>query len=891
MNARLMFALVAFLPLFVSTIARAETVWIEGEDATRRDVSKHGWYDDVRKEGMSGHEWLSHYDGKKPGVATYEFQSPQAGEFTFWWRGNPSLSKASYALNGAASVVIDFADRRGEMMISKTPDHRSLAWVKVGKVALREGKNEITLRFESKIANHGGVDCFVFDNSGFVPSGANKPGKTGPAGSSDWFPVTFDTDTFSPDSVIDRSRDIEAPAGQHGFLQRDGNRLKFEKSSAPIQFWGCGANLEEGVYSREQLTQRARYLRKHGVTMIRQHPVESELGQLHDGKFDAQRLDHFDWWCAELKKQGIYMTWSVFYGQRIGPHDDYDAELFNELPVVDAKADMRNSYGLVNIEPRLQDLQWRYLEALLTHRNPYTGLRPIDDPALAVLEFQNEDCIFFYFPLNDLRSAKWPQHAKRLRQKFFAWVQAKYGSEDSVKKAWGGLRPADAWPSGELELMGAHHFASDGPAYEFKGQTARAGDFIHFLTDLQRGFYERREKQVRDLGYRAITVTSAWRAGGPAADPANLYCDTVGDMIDRHNYFGGGAGGHGIIPGEVHNESQLKQPGAHLLSMGLYQVEDRPFSTTEWTQMPPNQWKLEAAPLIAFYGLGLQGWDASYHFASSGAMPGEGWPRLHSYVTDTPHFIGQFPALSLAIAHKHIAEAPIAIGRRLSIDDLFTGVDPLQQDLSGGAHDIKNARGRLATPVEALAVGRVTARFEKAGDSEQSEPERVDLDRYWDKRAKTVRSMTDELWWDYGRERVLLRAAKSQAIVGRAAGETISLPAVTANVKTPFVSLIVTSLDDRPLAESRHVLITALARDKQTGATYSDDGKKLLALGGPPLLLEPVEATLSLAGDRPREVRPLDIYGVPKSESIPIDPSGSFTIGGRYRTYYYEVRR
>ena len=128
-------------------------------------------------------------------------------------------------------------------------------------------------------------------------------------------------------------------------------------------------------------------------------------------------------------------------------------------------------------------------------------------------------------------------------------------------------------------------------------------------------------------------------------------------MIDRHNYFGGGDGGHGIKDGKVNNETHLTQPGSGLLSMGLYQVEDRPFACTEWTQLPPNQWKAEAAPLIAFYGMGLQGWDASYHFTSSRARPGDGWPDLNSYVTDTP-------ALHRPVPRPVVRRPPAATSRR-----------------------------------------------------------------------------------------------------------------------------------------------------------------------------------------------------------------------------------
>ena len=35
-----------------------------------------------------------------------------------------------------------------------------------------------------------------------------------------------------------------------------------------------------------------------------------------------------------------------------------------------------------------------WLMVLLTHKNPYTGLRYVEDPALAIVETHNEDCIF-----------------------------------------------------------------------------------------------------------------------------------------------------------------------------------------------------------------------------------------------------------------------------------------------------------------------------------------------------------------------------------------------------------------------------------------------------------------------------------------------------------------
>src|SRR5690606_23696859 len=214
----------------------------------------------------------------------------------------------------------------------------------------------------------------------------------------------------------------------------------------------------------------------------------------------------------------------------------------------------------------------------------------------------------------------------RMRQRFFEFAKGKYGSRDAIVEAWGKLRDGDDWDGGELALMGAYHWGSEGPLYEYAGQTRRAGDYIEFLTSIQRDYYDRRVKQIRDAGFKGVTVTTAWRAGGPGAELANLYCDMAGDAIDRHNYFGGGDGGHRIVEGKVDTATHLDQPGHGLLAVGMFQVADRPFVYSEWSHMPPSPWKAEAAPLIAFYGLGLQGWDASYHFALGQARIGDGWP-------------------------------------------------------------------------------------------------------------------------------------------------------------------------------------------------------------------------------------------------------------------------
>jgi hypothetical protein len=864
--------------------ASAASVWKEGEDTTKADVHRSPWwYDQVKKEVLSGGDWISNF-GKEPGEAEYALEVPEAGEYTFWIRANPLNTSLSYSLNGAALTPIDLQkEKRGEQNIAadNKPDLRFIAWSKVGKVKLTKGANTLKLRLHSQHENHGGIDAFVFTTEAFVPQGTMKPGAEAAAGPADWFPLVPDEDSFSPESVIDMSRFVPAPAGQFGPLKALGKDLQFQNGKAPVKLWGVTANVEPGRYSREQLTRRARHMRKFGINVVRQHAVYDDLQT--NGRIDPKKLDEYDWWFAELKKHGIYTDWSVFYHFRITPEDGYDPALYAEL---EGDAKLKDTYAMITVSPKLWEIRNKTLIALLNHKNPYTGLRYADDPALAVVEMRNEDSVFFWNPLGWIAEGKKaPLHSKQLRQRFAAWVKAKYKTDDALKTAWKELREGDSTTAEELKLMSPWELEGNGPKGPFTGLEKRAGDYIQFLAEMQRDFLASCEKAIRATGYQAQTVTTGWQVGGAATDPANTWTDTVATMIDRHNYAGGGEGGHGIKEGKVNNESHLPKPGSGIFTIGMKQVETKPFSVTEWTQSAPNQWKVEAAPIMAAYGLGLQGWDASFHFIQTATRLADGWPSMSSYATDTPHYIGQFPALAFALYHGHFKEAPAIAARRLALADLFTGKDALKQDFTKGSYDIKTLVTNGGTPAEAFAIGRVTVGFE-GGKTEQ-----IDLAKAWDEKNRIIRAVTGEMVWDYGREVITLQTPKTQAVIGKTGGQTFRLPGVAVRFQTPFVSTIFTPLDNLPLAESKHILITALAQDKQTGTRYSADGTRLEATGTAPLLLEPVQATFKLAGAKPVKIAALDHYGLATGKNVPVAADGAVTIDGTYRAYYYEVRR
>lgn len=918
--------------LFAGVGLAKEALWIEGEDADSENYNQHGWYccDNITKDklspgqpGVSDGDWLVHYYGYSgppyPSgevTATYQFNIAEGGTYTWWIRLNPFENSNGggnyrYSLDNGAWIDVEVAEAQKNQIDLVDPgiDIRFIAWAYGDTFELEPGPHNIRVQMHNaggaEKELHGGIDVMALVNYPWAPTGVIPPDPNAPPpGPGKWFVLAAGPDAFSSMSIIDVCDLLDKPAGVHGVLRRNGKDFEFNDGT-PVKFWACVASMADTV----ELQQRqARFYAKYGINMVRRHPVEGILGSLQGppgGRyFDSAKLDKLDKWFSILKENGIYMTWSIFYhhvvlpDQRVSQGGTIADALYNELPNSGAGKD---SYGYATFIEEYQDSQWEYANLLLNHVNPYTGIAYKDDPALAIVECRNEDSIFWHFPLGNNfihTDPNFDDHRLRLRQTWHQWVADRYVTDVNLAAAWGaGKRPGDSVSADPVTqpmyMYAAWEMLTDGPFFNKSTEKARMGDFIRCLSEMQRNTYETYQSRLRGIGYQAVTISTAWRAGGPAADAGNLWTDDEMEAIDRHGYFGGGAGGHNITTGAVYNDTHLTAPGSGILGIGFQQVEDKPFAVTEWTQKPPNQWKAEISPLMAFYGMGLQGWDALYHFAGSRSQMGNGWPSMRSYVTETPHYIGQFPALVFAVYNNHFAEGNITAARRLSVDEAFEGVDALSWYYSGYGY---NGTGRMFTPDGVLAIGRLTA---KIADG-QPNPYKEDwYANWWNTTSKIIQSNTAQLTWDYSDSVgdpdhhgiVTVHSDKTQGIIGFAPGRTFELPDVNVVVgPTPFIDLLFTPLDNQPLIDSAHILITAMARDKQYGTVYSSGGYQLDETGGSPLLLEPVQATIVFKGGPITSVRPVDIYGVPVDQQVE-RTGNTFAIDGRYATYYYEVKR
>jgi len=153
---------------------KGEHIWVEGEDAAETDYTRHEWFDNVNRNLLSGQNWLSHYNTRQQGTATWRFDVPKAGRYTFWLRCVAD-ARQQYSLNGGPRLAINAtraAGKRVNIAPGGAADGRFLAWINVGGVPLNQGQNTLTITQAGEIANSGGVDCFCFTDSDWKPGGA-----------------------------------------------------------------------------------------------------------------------------------------------------------------------------------------------------------------------------------------------------------------------------------------------------------------------------------------------------------------------------------------------------------------------------------------------------------------------------------------------------------------------------------------------------------------------------------------------------------------------------------------------------------------------------------------------------------------------------------------------
>lgn len=870
---KLMPAALVFLSVAASSL-RAETIWIEGEKPTKSTMNRHPWwYDQVKKDQLSGGDWISNFDPKKPGEAEYSVTAKAAGQFEFWVRANPTLSRLSYQLNGGGWQVIPL-DKSARDPINIAGDGkldlRFIAWAKVGQVDLKRGANTLRFRMDGDSSNHGGLDCFVLSTEPFLPRGLLKPGETAKApGSSeaDWFAFDPSSDTFQATSAIDLRSLNEKQAGENGFIAARDGQFIHSQNGKVVRFWAING---PAAKTRDEMQQEARQLAKYGVNLVRLHgPMFDKRGEIDPSKI-RRAIDVVE----TMKAEGIYTHFSIFFPLWFDPPADLDW-----LPGYDGKS---HAFATLYFHPRFQEKYRSWWQALLTTPSPTTGKKLIDEPAVFGAELVNEDSLFFW-TFND--KAVPDVQLRAMEKQFGDWLKAKYGSLDKALAAWNGLKTQrDAVTEGRAGFRPLWNIAHD--------RTVRDQDTMAFLVEVQKRFYDQHTKFLRDLGFKGMITASNWVTASPEVfGPLEKYSYLAGDFIDRHGYFGcrnqGEASEWSIRDGHTYvDRSGLKfedeepgKPASFVHPAMDPHYDDKPSMISETTWNRPNRHRGEAPLYLATFGA-LQDSDCIVHFAKDGiewsVKPGY---FMQPWTLTAPSQFGQFPAAALIYRKGLVRAGDVMADLTLRVDDLLKlQGTPLPQDAAFDELRLKDVpqgttlrKGQRIDPLIHY-VGRTHVSFADSKTAKATTKLKP-LSSLIDHKAKTLTSSTSELKLDWGHGVLTINAPAAQGASGnlKSAGE-ISLSDINLTIPRDIAHAVLVSLDDQPIVKSNRMLLQVMTEEKATGfrtEPIGERGHKITSIGENPWLVRKLEGEVKLKRpDASRlKVTPLDQFGQPTKAS------------------------
>lgn len=377
-------------------------------------------------------------------------------------------------------------------------------------------------------------------------------------------------------------------AGEQGWVQTDQNgHLRFDGDMRPRRFLCASMVPSEpngGLPGKAETDRWVDQLTRTGYNLVRLHYMDAILMTGRSGNFnyDPVALDRLHYLMARLKAAGIY--WIVDgmtsdnggYGD-VRPHQwvnrhDLKGRLFFDGAAVE---------------------HWKRLVATIwAQKNPYTGVAPINDPAMLGMILVNEPSLAVY--LESLKDGAPPE----LGNQYAAW--------QALREVNGGATLADS--RGAKDDAVGRLDKSQAVPRNLRGNGAAEKRFAAFSVGLEAALFQSLDDYVRALGFKGLTSSFNFRSF--------YHADVVrskAGWVDMHAYQS--------LP------TSFASPGSNLPQTSIFDDVGRygrmlanarqwgkPFTVTEYGQPFWNQWRYESTawlPALAAF----QDWDAICQFA------------------------------------------------------------------------------------------------------------------------------------------------------------------------------------------------------------------------------------------------------------------------------------
>ena len=657
-------------------------------------------------------------------------------------------------------------------------------------------------------------------------------------------------------SPVDVSFLLDAPAGKHGFVKAEGGHL-VTGDGKRIRFWGVNVtDWSKGsvmVPSKEDAPFWAATLARFGVNCVRFQfldlPTPRGLidSKLNDTRhLDAEALDREDSFIAELEKRGIYINFNLLVGRPFKAGDG----------VIDSDKIREGAKGISLYDVRLIELQKEYATQLLAHHNPYTKLEYRNDPAVAMVEINNENALWIGF------HGPTAYYDRELADLYNAWLPRNLSPGDLAKlRAVVGISGASPVP-----LLQSQAEAETAPKSRFYAES-------QFFLDMERRYFEEMRRYLADsLGVKSLIIATADHSHVNSGYPLLLATSSF-DSTDGHTYW-------------QHDwENKIKAPmvndpyNSTVVELSRSAVNGKPYTVSEVNNPFPNDWSSEGIPILAAYG-GFQDWDAIIWYTFEPKKS----PDWKPYVGDPfdisldPVKMPQLAAGALMFLRGDVSAANSSVLRSYTRDQVFDST----LLLPATDRPYFTPGFPLALPLEhGSRIGSLAA-----APAEPSAESRV---------SNPITADTNQLAWYYSSilsGLVTIDTPRSQALIGYVRANKKSVSNLSAEVENRFCTVVLSSLESTPISRASKLLLTLGSRVENQGMQWNPRRSNLSLWGESPTLIEPVVGRIVLRGlENARKVsaQPLDGSGQPLGPAIEgIREAGGWriAIGTAVTTWY-----
>ncbi len=692
-------------------------------------------------------------------------------------------------------------------------------------------------------------------------------------------PYTIDWRTGNQ-TAFNLSYLLDKPAGSAGFV-RINNGHFYTADGQRLRIWGINMTAGSGYPEKEDAPTVAAFLARYGINGVRFHFLDSDWGPektIFDEtkgttrELNPEQLDKLDFFIAELKKQGIYTNLNLNVGRNFKPGDQVPEAEYLGL----AKA-------ATLFDDRLIMLQKEYARQLLTHRNPYTGNRYVDEPALLIVEIVNENSLVEAWFTdrttgeNPTRNpSTWagipPYYAHELTVKYNAWL-AENRSDDQIRDI---ALESGRDSTGLIPRLESTEFEE---ASSLRFQTEAS-----FNVEMERRYYSGMHHYLQStLGLKAHVVGNSDH-NHHKSGYALLSSLAKLDVVDGHVYWQHPDYATDPETGKTritfHYTPMVNEPDiSTVVQLSRSAVAGKPYTVSETNHPFPSEYACEGIPILAAYAL-FQDWDGIFYYTLEHDDPKQ-WndkiPNPFDIYAD-PVKMTNMAVGALMFHHADIAVADSIILRDYNRQEILEA--------------IRNDPGKMPyfTPgfnsVLPLVYGTRIDGFFREHDAYPNF-----------ETPNPIVSQTGELAWYHGDDPglVTINTDQTQALIGFVKDNNKRLPHLSATVDNPFCSIVLTSMEDKPIAESDQLLLAATATYSLTDMVYNEDRTELLEWGKKPGLIETVAGVIRLTGlKKVQSVELVAINGDGKRiniEKIKPDKSGNVELQiGKTVTPLYLVK-